>query len=76
MGIPCLPVVVADNQVPVQRSIEGLDLGPTLRADEALSALPATFAGLVGDAARLSERGLDVIDGRGRDRFLAALLSR
>lgn len=75
MGIPVALVVVADNQESIAREAVGagaaIDLG---RPDRAASALGAAVERLADDASAMSHAALALVDGRGPERVLDALV--
>jgi len=78
MGVPCLALPLADNQVPVARGLERWGAAATLPPgpglDEARFAQLA--AALVADDARraaLAEAGLRLVDGQGAGRVVRAM---
>lgn len=73
LGLPCLLVVVADNQINGAKFAE--ENGLAIQAD--LNDLKAQIIRLLHDAElrrSLGEAGRSFIDGRGRDRVVAAML--
>lgn len=81
MGVPALIVVLADNQVQVARAVmrhgAGIDLGRSASVDAA--GLATAIAALVHDSmARqaMAQAGQKLVDGRGCERVIDAMLAR
>jgi len=75
MGVPFIPIVIADNQRQAAAAI-ARDGYPAIGRAAVLRELPAAVAALAADAGRreaLSRRGRQLVDGRGAERVCAAL---
>ena len=75
MGVPFIPIVIADNQRQAAAAMAG-DGYPAIERVAVPRQLPAAMAALATDAGRreaLSLRGRQLVDGRGAERVCAAL---
>jgi UDP-2,4-diacetamido-2,4,6-trideoxy-beta-L-altropyranose hydrolase len=75
MGVPFIPVIIADNQRAPTSALRG-DGYPVMEAAAVARDLPAAASALAADAGRreaLSRRGCQLVDGRGAERVCAAL---
>src|SRR5262249_49440151 len=75
LGVPFIPVVIAENQRQVVAAM-AVDGYPAVDGAAVARDLPGAVAALVTDAARreaLSRRGRQLVDGRGAERVCAAL---
>jgi UDP-2,4-diacetamido-2,4,6-trideoxy-beta-L-altropyranose hydrolase len=75
MGVPFIPVIIADNQRAPATALRG-DGYPAIEATAVARDLPAAVAVLAADAGRreaLSRRGRQLVDGRGAERACAEL---
>ena len=75
MGVPFVPIVIADNQ---RQAVAAMarDGYPAIEAAAVARDLPAAVTALAADAGRreaLSHRGRQLVDGRGAERVCAAL---
>jgi len=80
-GVPILPIVLAENQVPIAASLDAAGVAVNLGWHDRLQSGAITEAArsLLGSPSRLrqmSERGRSLIDGHGADRVCDALLVR
>lgn len=76
MGVPFIPVIIADNQRAAVRAVAG-DGYPAVEGDKVGRALAPLLAALASDAGRrreLSRIGRRLVDGKGIERVCAALL--
>ena len=75
MGVPFIPIVIADNQRQAAAAM-ALDGYRAIERAAVERELPAIAAALAADAGRreaLSRRGRQLVDGRGAERVCAAL---
>jgi UDP-2,4-diacetamido-2,4,6-trideoxy-beta-L-altropyranose hydrolase len=75
MGVPFIPIVIADNQRQAAAAM-ARDGYPAIERSAVSSELPALVTALAADAGRretLSRRGRQLVDGRGAERVCAAL---
>ena len=75
MGVPFIPIVIADNQRQAAAAM-ARDGYPAIERGAVPRELPAAVAALAADAGRreaLSRRGRQLVDGRGAERVCAAL---
>jgi len=75
MGVPFIPIVIADNQRQAAAAM-ARDGYPAIERMAMARDLPAAVAALAADPARretLSRRGRELVDGRGAERVCAAL---
>jgi UDP-2,4-diacetamido-2,4,6-trideoxy-beta-L-altropyranose hydrolase len=75
MGVPFIPIVIADNQRQAAAAMAH-DGYPAIAAADVARDLPAAVTALAADAGRreaLSRRGRQLVDGRGAERVCAAL---
>ncbi len=75
MGVPFIPIVIADNQRQAAAAMARNGF-PAIERAAVLRELPAAVAVLAADAGRreaLSRRGRQLVDGRGAERVCAAL---
>jgi spore coat polysaccharide biosynthesis predicted glycosyltransferase SpsG len=75
MGVPFIPIVIADNQRQAAAAM-ARDGYPAIEIAAVPRELPAAMAALAADAGRreaLSRRGRQLVDGHGAERVCAAL---
>ena len=78
MGVPSLIIATSPAEGLMMSGLAGLGLFHPWPLDEEVteSALASRLEGLLGDAAwrrEMTARGMDLVDGRGRDRVISAL---